>query len=193
MCLQRVASKYIVPWSTFMLFVTHAQTLGSTLRKIKHTTADLKVPSLGETTWRVTWNCGNFTVDCRMCFPFLTQNWNIYVLFSLILTKCLLIISLFIQLSLLAYFAINQKCGPGSSVRITTGWTVRDRIPGGRDFPSVQTRPGLQPASCTVGTGSFPGVKCGRGVTLTTHPLLVPRSWNSRAIPLPTLWATPGL
>jgi len=25
-----------------------------------------------------------------------------------------------------------------------------------------------------MGTGSFPGVKCGRGVTLTTHPLLVP-------------------
>ena len=42
-------------------------------------------------------------------------------------------------------------------------------------------------------TGSFPGVKCGRGVLLTTHPLLVPRSWKSRAIPLPTLWATPGL
>ena len=32
-----------------------------------------------------------------------------------------------------------------------------------------------------------------RGVLLTTHPLLVPRSWKSRAIPLPTLWATPGL
>jgi len=28
------------------------------------------------------------------------------------------------------------------------------------------------------GTGSFPGVKCGRGVLLTTHPLLVPRSWK---------------
>jgi len=28
---------------------------------------------------------------------------------------------------------------------------------------------------------------------LTPHPLLVPRSWKSRAIPLPTLWATPGL
>jgi len=28
---------------------------------------------------------------------------------------------------------------------------------------------------------------------LTTHPLLVPRLWKSRAIPLPTLWATPGL
>jgi len=35
--------------------------------------------------------------------------------------------------------------------------------------------------------GSFPGVKCGRGVLLTTHPILVPRSWKSRAITLPTL------
>ena len=31
-------------------------------------------------------------------------------------------------------------------------------------------------ASCTVGTESFPGLKCGRGVQLTTHTLLVPRS-----------------
>ena len=63
----------------------------------------------------------------------------------------------------------------------------------GRDFPSVQTGPGAHPASCTVGTGSFPGVKCGPSVLLTTHSLLVRRSWKSRAIPLPTLWATPGL
>ena len=42
-------------------------------------------------------------------------------------------------------------------------------------------------------TRSFPWVKCGRGVLLTTHPLLVSRSWKSRAIPLPTLWATSGL
>ena len=63
----------------------------------------------------------------------------------------------------------------------------------GRDFPPVQTDHGAHPASCKMGTGSFPGVKYGRGVLLTTHPLLVPRSWNSRAIPLPTLWATPGL
>ena len=41
-----------------------------------------------------------------------------------------------------------------------------------------------------MGTESFPGVKCGRGVLLTTHPLLVPRSRKSRDIPLPTLWAT---
>ena len=41
--------------------------------------------------------------------------------------------------------------------------------------------------------GLSPGVKCGRGILLTTHPLLVPPSWESRAILLPTLWATPGL
>ena len=63
----------------------------------------------------------------------------------------------------------------------------------GREFPPVQTGPGAHPASCKIGTGSFPGVKCGRGVLLTTHLLLVPRSWKSIAIPLPTLWATPGL
>jgi len=27
-----------------------------------------------------------------------------------------------------------------------------------------------------MGTVPFPGVRCGRGVTLTPHPLLVPRS-----------------
>ena len=60
-------------------------------------------------------------------------------------------------------------------------------------FPPVQTDPDAHPASCKMGIGSFPGVKCGRGVLLTTLPLLVPRSWKSRAIPLRTLWATTGL
>ena len=55
--------------------------------------------------------------------------------------------------------------------------------------PWVQTGPGAHPASCTVGTGSFPGVKSGRGVTLTPHPILVPWSRRSRAIPLLPLWA----
>jgi hypothetical protein len=41
------------------------------------------------------------------------------------------------------------------------------------------------PASCTMGTGSFPGVKSGRYVTLTPHHLLVPWSWEDRATPLP--------
>ena len=40
-----------------------------------------------------------------------------------------------------------------------------------------------------MGTGSFLGVKSGRGVTLTTHPLLLPWSRKSRAIPLLPLWA----
>jgi hypothetical protein len=31
-------------------------------------------------------------------------------------------------------------------------------------------------ASCTMGTGSFPGVKSGWGMTLTPHPLLLPWS-----------------
>jgi hypothetical protein len=35
-----------------------------------------------------------------------------------------------------------------------------------------------------MGTGSFPGVESGRGVTLTPRPLLVPRYENSRALPL---------
>jgi hypothetical protein len=34
----------------------------------------------------------------------------------------------------------------------------------------VQNGPGSRPASCTMGTGSFPGVKSGRGVTLTPQP-----------------------
>jgi len=63
----------------------------------------------------------------------------------------------------------------------------------GRDFSPVQTGPGAHPASCKMGTGSFLGVKCGWGVLLTTHPLLVPRSWKSRGVPLPTFWAMPGL
>jgi hypothetical protein len=54
-----------------------------------------------------------------------------------------------------------------------------DRIPVGARFSAlVQTGPGAHPASCIMGTGSFPGVESGRGVTLTPHPLLVPRSKN---------------
>ena len=56
-------------------------------------------------------------------------------------------------------------------------------------FAPVQTGPAAHPASCTIGTESFQGVKSGRGVTLTPHPLLVPWSWKSRAIPLLFLWA----
>jgi hypothetical protein len=52
-----------------------------------------------------------------------------------------------------------------------------DRIPVGARFSAtVQTGPEAHPASCTMGTCSFPGVKCGCSVTLTPYPILVPRS-----------------
>jgi len=80
------------------------------------------------------------------------------------------------------YFFVNmifvsllpQYCGPGSVVGITTSYEAGrsgDRnLVGARFSASVQTGPGVHPASCTMGTGSFPGVKSGRDVTLTPHP-----------------------
>ena len=85
--------------------------------------------------------------------------------------------------------------GPCSSVGIATDYGLD--CPGiesrwGEIFTPVQTGPGAHPTSCTMGTGSFLGVKSGRGVTLNPRLLLVPRSGKSRAITLPTLWATNG-
>jgi hypothetical protein len=93
----------------------------------------------------------------------------------------------------------KRLCWLGSSISI-----VNDYGPNGpaiesrwrRDFLPIQTGPGAHPAPCKMGSMSFPGgwgVKCIQGVVLATHPLLVPRSWKSRAMPLSTLWATPGL
>ena len=42
---------------------------------------------------------------------------------------------------------------------------------GARFSAPVQTGPGTHSASCTMGARSFPGVKNGRGVTLTPHPI----------------------
>ena len=73
-----------------------------------------------------------------------------------------------------------MNSGPGSVVGTPTGYgldgpEIESRWR--RDFSApVQTGPGAQPSSCTMGTGYFPGVKSGRGVTLTPHHLLVPRS-----------------
>jgi len=66
--------------------------------------------------------------------------------------------------------------GPGSSVGIATGYGldgpgIESRW-GARFSASVHTGPGANPASCIMGTVSFPWVKSGRGVTLTPH--LVP-------------------
>jgi hypothetical protein len=74
--------------------------------------------------------------------------------------------------------------------RLATGWTVRGSNPVEAIFSApVETGPGANPSSCTMGTGSFPGVKSGRGVALTLHPLLVPWLRKGRAIPLLPLWA----
>jgi hypothetical protein len=49
------------------------------------------------------------------------------------------------------------------------------KIPVGARFSApLQTGSEAHPASCTMDTGSFPGVKIVRGVMLTPHPLLVP-------------------
>ena len=49
-----------------------------------------------------------------------------------------------------------------------------DRIPVGARFSEpVQTGTGLHPISYAMFTGSFLGIKSGRGVALTPHPLLV--------------------
>jgi hypothetical protein len=61
----------------------------------------------------------------------------------------------------------------------------------------VQTESGAHPASCTMGTGGpFPGVKRGRGVTLTIQPHLVPRLRMSRtytSLPPNALVASSGI
>ena len=97
-----------------------------------------------------------------------------------------------------AWFMIGTCAvsGPGSSVGIATGYGLGgpgSNAGGDEIFRPCLDRPWGPPSLLSNGYLVFPGVKCGRGVLLTTHPLLVPRSWKSRAIPLPTLWATPGL
>jgi hypothetical protein len=70
--------------------------------------------------------------------------------------------------------------GPGSVVSIATSYGLDDPVIESRwrvRFSAlVQTGLGAHPASCTMGTGSFPGVESGRSVTLTPQPLLVPWS-----------------
>ena len=78
-------------------------------------------------------------------------------------------------------------CGPGSSVGTATvygldGLGIEFESRWERDFPHL-SRPALGPIQPPVqlGTGPFPGVKSGRGVTLTPHSLLVPWSRKGRA------------
>jgi len=84
--------------------------------------------------------------------------------------------------------SFSCSCVPDSSFGIATGYGldgpgIESRW-GARFSAPVQTGPGAQPAYCTMCNASFPGVRSGRGVTLTPHSFLVPRSRKSRDIPL---------
>ena len=83
--------------------------------------------------------------------------------------------------------------GRDSSVSIVTGYGLDgpgiECRWGARFSPPVQTDPAAHATFCAVATGSFPGVRSGRGVTLTLHRRLVPWSRKSRYIPLLPVWA----
>jgi hypothetical protein len=71
--------------------------------------------------------------------------------------------------------AVNTSGIAQSVQRLAVGWAVWDRLMEGARFSvPVKTDPGVLPASYTMGTGPFPGVKRpGRGVD--HHSNLVPR------------------
>ena len=77
-------------------------------------------------------------------------------------------------------YSLQDMVGPSSSVGVSTDYGLKG--------PGIESRwgeiirrpdrPWAHPASRKIGTGSFAGVESDRGVTLTSHPLLVPRSKN---------------
>jgi hypothetical protein len=73
-----------------------------------------------------------------------------------------------------------QFSWPGSSVGIATDYGLDGQgieSQWERDFPHLsRAGPGDHPASCTMGARSFPRVESGRGVPMTPHPPVVPRS-----------------
>jgi len=86
-------------------------------------------------------------------------------------------------------------CGPSSSVGIATDYGLNGpgSNPGGDEIFRT-SRPVLGPTQPRVKW--VPRLFRGkvRPARAADHsPLLVPRSWKSRAIPLPTLWPTQGL
>ena len=83
--------------------------------------------------------------------------------------------------------------GPDSSVGTATDYGLdspgTESRWGARFSVPLQVGPGAHTASCTMDTGFFPGVKSGRGVTLTPNPLLVPWWRKSRVISLLPVWS----
>jgi hypothetical protein len=82
---------------------------------------------------------------------------------------------------------------------LTTDWTTGVRslaeIKDSSSSVYVHSSSEAHPASCPMSTGGpFPGVKRGRGVTLTTHPHLVPgsRVQGITLYPLVPAWRIAG-
>ena len=77
----------------------------------------------------------------------------------------------------LTYFTLSTLSfgGPAGVVGIATAYGldgpgIESRWGGARFSAPVQTGPEAHPASYNMGIGSFPGVSCCRGVTLTPSP-----------------------
>jgi hypothetical protein len=135
------------------------------------------------TVWTVSVHC----VNCLCALCELSLYWNRAWSWTLLtdLTHTLQIFYLWFWIHVIFIFL-----SPGSSVSIVSDYGLDDRAIGVRSrrgqriFPllCVQTGSGAYPASYTMGTGVLsPRVKSGRGVTLITHPHLVPRSSMSRS------------
>jgi hypothetical protein len=94
----------------------------------------------------------------------------------------------FLCLYLCVYVYIKQSWeedGQGSVVSIATGYGLDGpgiESPWGEIFRTCPDRLWGPSSLLYMGTGSFLGVKSGRGVTQTPHPLLVPWSLKGRAV-----------
>jgi hypothetical protein len=123
--------------------------------------------------WVYLAHCSRWEVKVLLTILYLTPQIVIYIIFTTIL-----------------------KRSRDSVVGIATRYGLED--PGnesqfGEIFRTYPDRLRGPPSLLYNGYRVFPGAKGGRGVMLTTHPLLVPRLRKSWAVPPLTLWVLLGL